>query len=204
MEDFLTVYKDFENTIRKETSFVTAKDYEDAQTDSEIQDRLRLARTLRNYFSHHVDGEKLIKIQKPLIDFLKSQKENILSLQLQVKDKYKSISRARYIIRDGDIYTAFMAMSSKEINNAYVVDKDGMLLGEIKFVDLAVFSLENTKPKMQKTDLNKCIIPISKSVKDNLITSKNTLYKDISGYKLVGELTKEGNYKIYGEVSNEQ
>ena len=97
-----------------------------------------------------------------------------------------------------------MAMSSKEINNAYVVDKDGMLLGEIKFVDLAVFSLENTKSKMQKTDLNKCIIPISKSVKDNLITTKNTLYRDVSGYKLVGELTKGGNYKIFGEVINGQ
>ena len=204
MEDFLTVYKDFENTIRKETSFVTAKDYEDAQTDSEIQDRLRLARTLRNYFSHHVDGDKLIKIQKPLINFLKSQKEAILSLQLQVKDKYKPISRARYIIRNGNIYIAFLAMSSKEINNAYIVDKDGMLLGEVKFVDLAVFSLENTKSKMQKTDLNKYIIPLSKSVKDNLITTKNTLYRDVSGYKLVGELTKGGNYKIFGEVINGQ
>ena len=30
MEDFLTVYKDFENTIRKETSFVTAKDYNES------------------------------------------------------------------------------------------------------------------------------------------------------------------------------
>ncbi len=79
-----------------------------------------------------------------------------------------------------------MAMSSKEINNAYVVDKDGMLLGEIKFVDLAVFSLENTKSKMQKTDLNKCIIPISKSVKDNLITTKNTLYTDV---ELIGVCT---------------
>lgn len=204
MEDFLTIYKDFENTIRKETSFATAKDYEDAQADSEIQDKLRLARTLRNYFSHHVDGDKLIKIQKPLIDFLKSQKENILSLQLQVKDKYKPISRARYIIRDSDIYTAFVAMSSKEISNAYVVDKDGMLLGEVKFVNLAVFSLENTKSKMQKTDLNKYIISLSKSIKDNLITTKNTLYRDVSGYKLVGELSEKGNYKIYGEVINEQ
>ena len=71
--DFLTAFKEYENTIRVETNLLSAKDYEDTITDCDLQDKLRLARTLRNYFSHHTDGEKLVKINKDMINVLEQE-----------------------------------------------------------------------------------------------------------------------------------
>ena len=102
--NFLTAFKEYENTIRTETEVLSAKDYEDMINDPDLQDKLRLARTLRNYFSHHTDGDKLIKINKDMISVLEKETQNILDKKLKVKDKYKTNSKAKYIIKANNLY----------------------------------------------------------------------------------------------------
>ena len=142
--DFLTAFKEYENTIRVETNLLSAKDYEDTITDCDLQDKLRLARTLRNYFSHHTDGEKLVKINKDMINVLEQEIQTILNKKLKVKDKYKTNSKAKYIIKSNNLYDTINTFIKRKITYAYIISEDNILLGKLNLIDISEDILNTT------------------------------------------------------------
>ena len=193
--DFLTAFKEYENTIRVETNLLSAKDYEDTITDCDLQDKLRLARTLRNYFSHHTDGEKLVKINKDMINVLEQEIQTILNKKLKVKDKYKTNSKAKYIIKSNNLYDTINTFIKRKITYAYIISEDNILLGKLNLIDISEDILNTTSlTKLKKKE----VTPYLKNI-DCSIVSKNTVLDEIKDYALVGE-RQDKNYIIYGEI----
>lgn len=193
--DFLTAFKEYENTIRTETEVLSAKDYEDMITDPDLQDKLRLARTLRNYFSHHIDGDKLIKINKDMITVLEKETQNILDKKLKVKDKYKTNSKAKYIIKANNLYEITNVFIKHKLTYAYIISEDNILLGKLNLIDISEDILNTTSlAKLKKKE----IFPYLKNIDCNIV-SKNTPLNEINQYSLVGE-KQDKNFVIYGEI----
>lgn len=193
--DFLTAFKEYENTIRVETNLLSAKDYEDTITDCDLQDKLRLARTLRNYFSHHTDGEKLVKINKDMINVLEQEIQTILNKKLKVKDKYKTNSKAKYIIKSNNLYDTINIFIKRKITYAYIISEDNILLGKLNLIDISEDILNTTSlTKLKKKE----VMPYLKNIDCNIV-SKNTILDEIKDYALVGE-RQDKNYIIYGEI----
>lgn len=220
MKDFLTTFKEFENEIRNNTQYSSVKEYEDSIENTDVQDKIRFLRIIRNYYSHHSDGEILVKINKSSIDFLEKQTQNLLNSKLKVKDKYKSISKSQKIVKQSDIYSLINMLCKKNILSAYIIDKNSYLLGEIALPDLIskyfefntkqsnktdnTKNINNTKNKNNKVENEDIIFslikPLSESNKKRLIVSKDDFYDSIDSYKLVGIYTENNKIKIYGEV----
>ena len=220
MKDFLTAFKEFENEIRNNTQYSSVKEYEDSIENTDVQDKIRFLRIIRNYYSHHSDGEILVKINKSSIDFLEKQTQILLNSKLKVKDKYKSISKSQKIVKQSDIYSLINMLCKKNILSAYIIDKNSYLLGEIALPDLISKYFEfntkqsnktdNTKNKNNKNNKNNkvenediifsLIKPLSESNKKRLIVSKDDFYDSVDSYKLVGIYTENNKIKIYGEV----
>lgn len=193
--DFLTAFKEYENTIRTETEVLSAKDYEDMINDPDLQDKLRLARTLRNYFSHHIDGDKLIKINKDMISVLEKETQNILDKKLKVKDKYKTNSKAKYIIKANNLYEITNVFIKHKLTYAYIISEDNILLGKLNLIDISEDILNTTSlAKLKKKE----IFPYLKNIDCNIV-SKNTPLNEINQYSLVGE-KQDKNFVIYGEI----
>lgn len=193
--DFLTAFKEYENTIRTETEVLSVKDYEDMITDPDLQDKLRLARTLRNYFSHHIDGNKLIKINKDMISVLEKETQNILDKKLKVKDKYKTNSKAKYIIKANNLYEITNIFIKRKITYAYIISEDNILLGKLNLIDISEDILNTISlTKLKKKEISSYL----KSI-DCSIVSKNTPINEINQYSLVGE-KQDKHFIIYGEI----
>lgn len=193
--DFLTAFKEYENTIRVETNLLSAKDYEDTITDCDLQDKLRLARTLRNYFSHHTDGEKLVKINKDMINVLEQEIQTILNKKLKVKDKYKTNSKAKYIIKSNNLYDTINTFIKRKITYAYIISEDNILLGKLNLIDISEDILNTTSlTKLKKKE----VMPYLKNI-DCSIIAKNSPLDEIKEYSLVGEKIDK-QYIIYGEI----
>lgn len=193
--NFLTAFKEYENTIRTETEVLSAKDYEDMINDPDLQDKLRLARTLRNYFSHHIDGDKLIKINKDMISVLEKETQNILDKKLKVKDKYKTNSKAKYIIKANNLYEITNVFIKHKLTYAYIISEDNILLGKLNLIDISEDILNTTSlAKLKKKE----IFPYLKNIDCNIV-SKNTPLNEINQYSLVGE-KQDKNFVIYGEI----
>lgn len=193
--NFLTAFKEYENTIRTETEVLSAKDYEDMINDPNLQDKLRLARTLRNYFSHHIDGDKLIKINKDMISVLEKETQNILDKKLKVKDKYKTNSKAKYIIKANNLYEITNVFIKHKLTYAYIISEDNILLGKLNLIDISEDILNTTSlAKLKKKE----IFPYLKNIDCNIV-SKNTPLNEINQYSLVGE-KQDKNFVIYGEI----
>ena len=220
MKDFLTAFKEFENEIRNNTQYSSVKEYEESIENTDVQDKIRFLRIIRNYYSHHSDGEILVKINKSSIDLLEKQTQNLLNSKLKVKDKYKSISKSQKIVKQSDIYSLINMLCKKNILSAYIIDKNSYLLGEIALPDLISKYFEfntkqsnktdNTKNKNNKNNKNNkvenediifsLIKPLSESNKKRLIVSKDDFYDSVDSYKLVVIYTENNKIKIYGEV----
>ena len=220
MKDFLTAFKEFENEIRNNTQYSSVKEYEESIENTDVQDKIRFLRIIRNYYSHHSDGEILVKINKSSIDLLEKQTQNLLNSKLKVKDKYKSISKSQKIVKQSDIYSLINMLCKKNILSAYIIDKNSYLLGEIALPELISKYFEfntkqsnktdNTKNKNNKNNKNNkvenediifsLIKPLSESNKKRLIVSKDDFYDSVDSYKLVGIYTENNKIKIYGEV----
>ena len=193
--DFLTTFKEYENTIRVETNLLSAKDYEDTITDCDLQDKLRLARTLRNYFSHHTDGEKLVKINKDMINVLEQEIQTILNKKLKVKDKYKTNSKAKYIIKSNSLYDTINIFIKRKITYAYIISEDNILLGKLNLIDISEDILNTTSlTKLKKKE----VVPYLKNIDCNII-AKNSPLDEVKEYSLVGEKIDK-QYIIYGEI----
>lgn len=193
--DFLTAFKEYENTIRVETNLLSAKDYEDTITDCDLQDKLRLARTLRNYFSHHTDGEKLVKINKDMINVLEQEIQTILNKKLKVKDKYKTNSKAKYIIKSNSLYDTINIFIKRKITYAYIISEDNILLGKLNLIDISEDILNTTSlTKLKKKE----VVPYLKNIDCNVI-AKNSPLDEVKEYSLVGEKIDK-QYIIYGEI----
>lgn len=220
MKDFLTTFKEFENEIRNNTQYSSVKEYEDSIENTDVQDKIRFLRIIRNYYSHHSDGEILVKINKSSIDFLEKQTQLLLNSKLKVKDKYKSINKSQKIVKQSDIYSLINMLCKKNILSAYIIDKNSYLLGEIALPDLIskyfefntkqsnktdnTKNINNTKNKNNKVENEDIIFslikPLSESNKKRLIVSKDDFYDSVDSYKLVGIYTENNKIKIYGEV----
>ncbi len=220
MKDFLTTFKEFENEIRNNTQYSSVKEYEESIENTDVQDKIRFLRIIRNYYSHHSDGKILVKINKSSIDFLEKQTQILLNSKLKVKDKYKSISKSQKIVKQSDIYSLINMLCKKNILSAYIIDNNSYLLGEIALPDLIskyfefntkqsnktdnTKNINNTKNKNNKVENEDIIFslikPLSESNKKRLIVSKDDFYDSIDSYKLVGIYTENNKIKIYGEV----
>ena len=155
MKDFLTAFKEFENEIRNNTQYSSVKEYEESIENTDVQDKIRFLRIIRNYYSHHSDGEILVKINKSSIDLLEKQTQNLLNSKLKVKDKYKSISKSQKIVKQSDIYSLINMLCKKNILSAYIIDKNSYLLGEIALPDLISKYFEFNTKQSNKTDNTK-------------------------------------------------
>ena len=195
-KDFLTIFKDFENTIRTETQYQSVKEYEDNLKDIDIQDKIRLLRVIRNYYSHHSDGEKLVKINKDGIDVLEKETKKILDKKLKVKDKYKSISKSKYLLKEDTVENIILQLSDKVIPEAFLLNENNYLLGKIRLVDIInPYINAGTKSKQKKLNITEYLKPI-----DCEIINKNDNYDElVDKYYLVGEKKPEG-IVIYGEI----
>lgn len=75
-DKFLAIYKDYEQELRD--MGLDPKMYGDAETDTRLQDRLRVCRLIRNYLSHNADPgfveptDKMIKFLQAEVDKLKA------------------------------------------------------------------------------------------------------------------------------------
>lgn len=148
-DTFLKAYKDFENELRNNSDYITVKDYEDSLTEPEIQDKLRFARNLRNYLSHHSDGDSLIKVNKDMLDFINEQKETVLRMNGIVQDVYVSIAKSKYLYKlSDDIKTCkdlLQALSKKKTDYAYILNKDGKLSGKVTIYALIDVVIANPR-----------------------------------------------------------
>lgn len=198
MADFLTTYKTLENTIRTTLGLLSVKDYEDSISlnDMDRADKLRLARTIRNYYSHHADGEGLVKINKDMISFLDGEITKVNNSRLLVKDKYKTLSRAKYILNEANLYTTINNMYQNKIDVGLVVNNDNILLGEVLFIDIIGEQLSGTTvAKLKKINITSYI------KKSNVATTtKNTPIETLlPGYYLVLDETSKFK-KVIGEI----
>lgn len=191
-EDFLKTYKNLENELRNNSDYAGVKDYEDSLTDLEVQDRLRFARNLRNYLSHHSDGDKLISINKGMISFLNEQTDIILKINGIVQDAYTSIAKSEHLLKLTDDYKTckdvLQAMSKKKSNSAYILNKTGELLGELSIYDLINVVTDSSRAGINKLPVKAVDIPDVQ--KQTPLTSLDTGYylvKDSKG-KICGDL----------------
>lgn len=201
--DFLSSYKDLETSIRNNLGLLSVKEYEDTLTDNDIIDKIRLARNIRNYYSHHSDGEKLVKVNKDMIIFLNDIKTQVDNTQKKVKDIYKSISKAKYIIKNTNLNdlceTILKGLSNKDMisnNIYYIIDDNNYLLGCITIAELLKTTLPLTKSTLNKTKLTS----FNKSLLSNItILHKYDTIDNLSGYYLV---TDDGTLKgkVLGEL----
>lgn len=196
-DTFLTTYKALE--IELTDMGLSIKDYEDRLVNdgnTDAADKLRLCRMIRNYLSHHADGDELVTVNNNLSAFIKGLIIKINNTKLKAKDSYVPVSRSKRLIRKPESVRDIIDEFNKhpKENILYVISGDNKLLGQINSTDvLAVLYSISRLSDLKKTPADNLI------KKTNVVTvDKDTVLSDIKAdYCIVMKNKNE----ILGETS---
>ena len=196
-DTFLTTYKALEKELTD--MGLSIKDYEDRLVNdgnTDAADKLRLCRMIRNYLSHHADGDELVTVNNNLSAFIKGLIIKINNTKLKAKDSYVPVSRSKRLIRKPESVRDIIDEFNKhpKENILYVISGDNKLLGQINSTDvLAVLYSISRLSDLKKTPADNLI------KKTNVVTvDKDTVLSDIKAdYCIVMKNKNE----ILGETS---
>lgn len=196
-DTFLTTYKALEKELTD--MGLSIKDYEDRLVNdgnTDAADKLRLCRMIRNYLSHHADGDELVTVNNKLSAFIKGLIIMINNTKLKAKDSYVPVSRSKRLIRKPESVRDIIDEFNKhpKENILYVISCDNKLLGQINSTDvLTVLYSISRLSDLKKTPADNLI------KKTNVVTvDKDTVLSDIKAdYCIVMKNKNE----ILGETS---
>ena len=197
-DTFLTTYKALEKELTD--MGLSIKDYEDRLVNdgnTDAADKLRLCRMIRNYLSHHADGDELVTVNNKLSAFIKGLIIMINNTKLKAKDSYVPVSRSKRLIRKPESVRDIIDEFNKhpKENILYVISCDNKLLGQINSTDvLTVLYSISRLSDLKKTPADN--LPWKKT---NVVTvDKDTVLSDIKAdYCIVMKNKNE----ILGETS---
>lgn len=196
-DTFLTTYKALEKELTD--MGLSIKDYEDRLVNdgnTDAADKLRLCRMIRNYLSHHVDGDELVTVNNNLSAFIKGLIIMINNAKLKAKDSYVPVSRSKRLIRKPESVRDIIDEFNKhpKENILYVISGDNKLLGQINSTDvLAVLYSISRLSDLKKTPADNLI------KKANVVTvDKDTVLSDIKADYVIVMKNKD---EILGETS---
>jgi hypothetical protein len=194
---FLTTYKALEKELTD--MGLSIKDYEDRLVNdgnTDAADKLRLCRMIRNYLSHHADGDELVTVNNKLSAFIKGLIIMINNTKLKAKDSYVPVSRSKRLIRKPESVRDIIDEFNKhpKENILYVISGDNKLLGQINSTDvLAVLYSISRLSDLKKTPADNLI------KKANVVTvDKDTVLSDIKADYCIVMKNKD---EILGETS---
>lgn len=164
--------------------------------NTDTANKLRLCRMIRNYLSHHADGDELVTVNNNLSAFIKGLIIMINNTKLKAKDSYVPVSRSKRLIRKPESVRDIIDEFNKhpKENILYVISGDNKLLGQINSTDvLGVLYSISRLSDLKKTPADKLI------KKANVVTvDKDTVLSDIKAdYCIVMKNKNE----ILGETS---
>ena len=178
---------------------LSRKDYEDRlinNWNTDTADKLRLCRMIRNYLSHHADGDELVTVNNNLSAFIKELIIMINNTKLKAKDSYVPVSRSKRLIRKPESVRDVIDEFNKhpKENILYVISGDNKLLGQINSTDvLGVLYSISRLSDLKKTPADKLI------KKANVVTvDKDTVLSDIKADYCIVMKNKD---EILGETS---
>lgn len=196
-DTFLTTYKALEKELTD--MGLSIKDYEDRLVNdgnTDAADKLRLCRMIRNYLSHHADGDELVTVNNSLSAFIKGLIIKINNTKLKAKDSYVPVSRSKRLIRKPESVRDVIDEFNKhpKENILYVISGDNKLLGQINSTDvLGVLYSISRLSDLKKTPADKLI------KKANVVTvDKDTVLSDIKADYCIVMKNKD---EILGETS---
>lgn len=196
-DTFLTTYKALEKELTD--MGLRIKDYEDRLVNdgnTDAADKLRLCRMIRNYLSHHADGDELVTVNNSLSAFIKGLIIMINNTKLKAKDSYVPVSRSKRLIRKPESVRDIIDEFNKhpKENILYVISGDNKLLGQINSTDvLAVLYSISRLSDLKKTPADNLI------KKTNVVTvDKDTVLSDIKADYCIVMKNKD---EILGETS---
>ena len=194
---FLTTYKALEKELTD--MGLSIKDYEDRLVNdgnTDAADKLRLCRMIRNYLSHHADGDELVTVNNNLSAFIKGLIIMINNTKLKAKDSYVPVSRSKRLIRKPESVRDIIDEFNKhpKENILYVISGDNKLLGQINSTDvLGVLYSISRLSDLKKTPADNLI------KKANVVTvEKDTVLSDIKADYCIVMKNKD---EILGETS---
>lgn len=196
-DTFLTTYK----VLKKELTDMglSIKDYEDRLVNdgnTDAADKLRLCRMIRNYLSHHADGDEIVTVNNNLSAFIKGLIIMINNTKLKAKDSYVPVSRSKRLIRKPESVRDIIDEFNKhpKENILYVISGDNKLLGQINSTDvLGVLYSISRLSDLKKTPADNLI------KKANVVTvDKDTVLSDIKADYCIVMKNKD---EILGETS---
>lgn len=178
---------------------LSIKDYEDRLVNdgnTDAADKLRLCRMIRNYLSHHADGDELVTVNNNLSAFIKGLIIIINNTKLKAKDSYVPVSRSKRLIRKPESVRDIIDEFNKhpKENILYVISGDNKLLGQINSTDvLGVLYSISRLSDLKKTPADNLI------KKANVVTvDKDTVLSDIKADYCIVMKNKD---EILGETS---
>lgn len=196
-DTFLTTYKALEKELTD--MGLSIKDYENRLVNNgntDAADKLRLCRMIRNYLSHHADGDELVTVNNNLSAFIKGLIIMINNTKLKAKDSYVPVSRSKRLIRKPESVRDIIDEFNKhpKENILYVISGDNKLLGQINSTDvLAVLYSISRLSDLKKTPADNLI------KKTNVVTvDKDTVLSDIKADYCIVMKNKD---EILGETS---
>lgn len=196
-DTFLTTYKALEKELTD--MGLSIKDYEDRLVNdgnTDAADKLRLCRMIRNYLSHHADGDELVTVNNSLSAFIKGLIIMINNTKLKAKDSYVPVSRSKRLIRKPESVRDIIDEFNKhpKENILYVISGDNKLLGQINSTDvLGVLYSISRLSDLKKTPADNLI------KKTNVVTvDKDTVLSDIKADYCIVMKNKD---EILGETS---
>ena len=196
-DTFLTTYKALEKELTD--MGLSIKDYEDRLVNdgnTDAADKLRLCRMIRNYLSHHADGDELVTVNNNLSAFIKGLIIMINNTKLKAKDSYVPVSRSKRLIRKPESVRDIIDEFNKhpKENILYVISGDNKLLAQINSTDvLAVLYSISRLSDLKKTPADNLI------KKANVVTvDKDTVLSDIKADYCIVMKNKD---EILGETS---
>lgn len=196
-DTFLTTYKALEKELTD--MGLSIKDYEDRLVNdgnTDAADKLRLCRMIRNYLSHHADGDELVTVNNNLSAFIKGLIIIINNTKLKAKDSYVPVSRSKRLIRKPESVRDIIDEFNKhpKENILYVISGDNKLLGQINNTDvLGVLYSISRLSDLKKTPADNLI------KKANVVTvDKDTVLSDIKADYCIVMKNKD---EILGETS---
>ena len=196
-DTFLTTYKALEKELTD--MGLSIKDYEDRLVNdgnTDAADKLRLCRMIRNYLSHHADGDELVTVNNNISAFIKGLIIMINNTKLKAKDSYVPVSRSKRLIRKPESVRDIIDEFNKhpKENILYVISGDNKLLGQINSTDvLGVLYSISRLSDLKKTPADNLI------KKANVVTvDKDTVLSDIKADYCIVMKNKD---EILGETS---